>query len=669
MAAELEVGIGVDLKDLNEGLKRATSKFQEFGSKMESIGSMMSLAITAPLVLLSKQMIKLASDSEESTNKVNVAFGKSSDAIKQFASTSLTQFGIAKSEAMDMAATYGDMSTSMGLSQQQAAQLSTSLVALGGDLASFKNIGIDQANTALKGIFTGETESLKMLGIVMTEANLKAYALSKGFKGNYEDLTQSEKVLLRYNYVMANTTNAQGDFARTGGGAANQMRVFQGTLKEIGETFGSVILPYFTKAITYVNNLMKAFIGLDSNVKTAILAIGGIAAVAGPLTFIIGKVIDLGGYLKYLVTPVGLFGVAMAATAYYVIKEWDKVRGFFYDLEVSFFKFKQNLGGGLFAMGLIDAETAFGDFAEGFSKISRWSKTSTDGIKKFTDTIKNGFTNVKGLLDFTGHTGGGKEKGKSSDKPKTIFSGLADSLFDVKENKETPLEKWIKEKREATQKALKESSEALGKNAKQLGENVSVSISEGLSYASPLGKDIARIARKLKIDISDGISAVEADLLMAAYEVGQRIGVTLADGVKQAISVGLDFISDTIQNAFKKGEDKLTAKQLFGGLLNAVGDLMVTLGKQLVLISIALDAIKNPFTSAVAGVALGIGLIAAGAALKGIGGGMSQDISSGAKNIIPTQPRGYGQMQTVEVRFANGALKGYIDNRDKKYNG
>jgi len=227
----------------------------------------------------------------------------------------------------------------------------------------------------------------------------------------------------------------------------------------------------------------------------------------------------------------------------------------------------------------------------------------------------------------------------------------------------------MKEKAKETKKLLEESTKTLSDKSKKLGERVSASLGEGLNSNSALGKDIARLARKLKIDISDGISAAEGDLLIAAYEVGQRIGVTLADGVKQAISVGLDFISETIQNAFKKGEDKLTAKQLFGGLLNAVGDLMVTLGKQLVLISIALDAIKNPFTSAVAGVALGIGLIAAGAALKGIGGGMSQEINSGAKNIVPNQPRGYGQMQTVEVRFANGALKGYIDNRDKKYNG
>jgi phage-related minor tail protein len=144
MAADLEVSIGVDVDGLNNGLNSASKKFEEFGKKMTSIGSAMSLAITTPLLLIGKQMIKLASDSQEATNKVEVAFGKSADAVKEFASTSLTQFGIAKGSAMDMASTYGDMSTSMGLTQEQAASLSTSLVGLAADLASFKNIGIEQ---------------------------------------------------------------------------------------------------------------------------------------------------------------------------------------------------------------------------------------------------------------------------------------------------------------------------------------------------------------------------------------------------------------------------------------------------------------------------------------------------------------------------------------------
>ena len=126
-----------------------------------------------------------------------------------------------------MAALFGDMATSMGYSQDAAAQMSMALVNLAADLASFKNIGIDQASTALKSIFTGETESLKELGVVMTQANLEAYALAEGYTTAYTAMDQAQQVAVRYQYVLANTQNAQGDFARTSDSTANQLRIFR----------------------------------------------------------------------------------------------------------------------------------------------------------------------------------------------------------------------------------------------------------------------------------------------------------------------------------------------------------------------------------------------------------------------------------------------------------
>lgn len=289
MAADLEVSIGVDVDGLNQGLNSVSQKFEELGKKLTGLGAKMSLAITTPLTLISRQMIKLSSDTEESLNKVNVAFGKSAEQVKSFAETSLTNFGIARGSALDMAAGFGDMATSMGLTQDQAANMSVSLVSLGADLASFKNIGIEQAKTALTGIFTGETESLKTLGIVMTEANLQAYALTQGFKGNFDSLSQGEKVLLRYNYVLANTKNAQGDFKRTGEGAANQMRIFQESLKEVGATFGDIVLPFFTKVVSVLNSMLNGFKRLNDVTKTVILVIAGLAATVGPILLLLGS--------------------------------------------------------------------------------------------------------------------------------------------------------------------------------------------------------------------------------------------------------------------------------------------------------------------------------------------------------------------------------------------
>ena len=291
--AQINIRFKADLKGFSTEMQNSMRTLTTVGTKMNNIGKSMSTYITGPLLLAGGAAIKFASDYQESVNKVEVAFGPASTAVKEFGKTSLESFGIAEGSALDAAAQFGDMGTSMGLPQSAAAKMSTSLVGLAGDLASFKNIGIEQANTALAGVFTGETESLKKLGIVMTEANLQAFALSQGIKVQYKDMDQASRVNLRYAYIMENTTNAQGDFARTGGGAANQMRIFQESLKQLAQQFGSVILPTFTKVITYVNGMIQGFSNLDPVARGIIIGIAGIAAAVGPLMSGLGNVIGL----------------------------------------------------------------------------------------------------------------------------------------------------------------------------------------------------------------------------------------------------------------------------------------------------------------------------------------------------------------------------------------
>lgn len=288
MASILEVLISGNSKELEAALSRADKELTNFGKKASEIGKSMSMYVTAPLTLAGGAAIKLASDFNESMNKVDVSFKSSAAEVQAFAKTALTSFGIAEGTALDMAALFGDMATGMGVSTSEAAKLSTSLVGLAGDLASFKNIGIDQVQTALAGIFTGETESLKRLGIVMTEANVKAYAFSTGIKKSYDEMSQAEKVMLRYNYVLSVTKNAHGDFARTGGGAANQMRMFAESLKQVGAQFGQIVLPYVTAAFKAFNSFMVSVSESSKTTKTIIMVLGGLAAAIGPVMVAVG---------------------------------------------------------------------------------------------------------------------------------------------------------------------------------------------------------------------------------------------------------------------------------------------------------------------------------------------------------------------------------------------
>jgi multisubunit Na+/H+ antiporter MnhG subunit len=289
--AAINIKFTADLRGFSTEMQNSIRRIGALGKELQTAGRGLSTFVTLPLVAAGAAAVKFASDYEESVNKVNVAFGPASEGVKEFAKTSLESFGIAEGTALDLAATYGDMATALGLPVENAAAMSKSLVGLAGDLASFKNISIDIANTALTSIFTGETESLKKLGIVMTEANLQAFALSQGINKQVKDMSQAEKVGLRYNYVLSVTKNAQGDFARTGGGAANQMRIFQESLKQIAQQLGAVILPLFTKAITFVNGLIKGFSGLSDETKTTIVVVAGIAAAIGPLLTVMGSLL------------------------------------------------------------------------------------------------------------------------------------------------------------------------------------------------------------------------------------------------------------------------------------------------------------------------------------------------------------------------------------------
>lgn len=297
-----------------EKLQAAGDKLENVGGKLSSVGNALTVGVTAPLVAAGTAAIGMATDYEESLNKVDVAFGDASQQVRDFAQTTVDQFGIAEGTALDMAALYGDMATSMKIPREEAAQMSQELVGLAGDLASFKNIGLDEASTALKSIFTGETESLKNLGVVMTQTNLDAFALAEGFGKTTEEMTEAEKVQLRYQYVLAATKNAQGDYARTADGTANSLRTMQESSKELAVAFGQELLPEITPLIQQGTKLLKAFADLDEEQKRLVVTVAAGAAAAGPAVKILGTATTgLGKLTKGVGTAVTDIGKLVAS--------------------------------------------------------------------------------------------------------------------------------------------------------------------------------------------------------------------------------------------------------------------------------------------------------------------------------------------------------------------
>ena len=305
------------LQKFGEEAKVAGQKISKTGDKITKLGSSMKwLSAGAAAGLTS--MFNAASDLNENLNKTEVVFDEMSDDVIAWSKTTLDSFGIAQSSALDMAAYFGDMATSMGLTREQAADLGKELVGRAGDLASFKNVSLDVAQTGLGAIFTGQAASLRRFGIVMTEANLEAFALAQGFEKQYKDMSQAEQVLLRYQFVMDATKNSAGDFANTSDGAANSVRVAKETLKEAAATLGEEVIPLVLPLIQNLTELVQGVNALDEGTKNMIVTGLAITAVASPILTIGGTIIKGIGWIAGTGLPAitGALGTAgTAATA------------------------------------------------------------------------------------------------------------------------------------------------------------------------------------------------------------------------------------------------------------------------------------------------------------------------------------------------------------------
>ena len=206
-----------------------------------------------------KEGIGLASDLEEVQNVVDVTFGQDSKTIDRWAKNASRQFGLTELQAKRYTSTLGAMMKSSGLTGDAITDMSVDMAGLAADMASFYNIDFDEAFQKIQSGLSGETEPLRQLGINMSVANLEAFALAEGITKSYESMTQAEQVTLRYQYLMAATADAQGDFARTSDSLANSQRMLTTELDTLKANLGESLLPVVGSAVSAVNSLFDAF--------------------------------------------------------------------------------------------------------------------------------------------------------------------------------------------------------------------------------------------------------------------------------------------------------------------------------------------------------------------------------------------------------------------------
>jgi len=366
-------GFNQGRRELETGLNGLSTKITGLGTAMMGLGTKMSLGLTLPIAFAAKAVFDSASNMEESMSKVNVVFGESSDAIVQWSKTSAQSMGLSQQAALEAAGSYGNLFQAFGLGKDKSKEMSTELVQLASDLASFNNTSTDDALLALRSGLSGETEPLKRFGIAINDVRLKEEALSLGLiKSTKDALTPAAKAQASYALIMKDSKLAQGDFARTSDGAANKQRILAAEFENAKASLGAGLLPVATKLFGIVGDLIGGFNSLSPQMKNIVLIGAGVAAAIGPILTVAGALVTAFGFL---ISPVGLViaGIALVAAGFvYLYKTSEPVRKAVDGLIDSFKNFDlTNIGESLKNVG------------------ANMSNVLSEGLKALTEAVSN----------------------------------------------------------------------------------------------------------------------------------------------------------------------------------------------------------------------------------------------------------------------------------------
>lgn len=300
---------GLD-KAVNE-IKRAEGNFKKFAVATDiaaasfiNTGKTLTRNVTVPLVAFGyvvNKSITDASNLAEAQAKVTAVFDGQATEVKKWAKTMATSFGVSSRQALEAAGTYGNLFQAFGIGQTEARKMSTRLVELAADMASFNNVPIDEALTALRSGLSGETEPLKRFGVALNDVRLKQVALNMGIYDGTGNLDVAAKAQAAYQLILKDTALQQGDVARTAEGLANQKKFLAAQVENLSAEFGSVFIPIMINAIgqirtqflPQIQKLIDAFKALSPQTINMGVKFALLAAALGPVMLALGYTIKL----------------------------------------------------------------------------------------------------------------------------------------------------------------------------------------------------------------------------------------------------------------------------------------------------------------------------------------------------------------------------------------
>ena len=427
VVGQIALELGIDSSQIvnqltgasNKAAKQATSIFSGMGKK---IAGALSIAAFAKFT---KDCIEVGSNVTEVQNVVDTAFGDLSHQADLWASNAMTNFGLSELSAKKYMGVFGQMSNAMGITGQAALDMAEDVTGLTGDVASFYNLSTDEAYTKLKSIWTGETETLKDLGVIMTQTNLDQYALNNGFGKTTAKMTEQEKVMLRYQYVTSALSNATGDFVKTQDSWANQTRILTLRFQQLKASLGKGFIALFTPILRGFNNLLAGLQKVADGFASFVQMLTG-ADVSTSMGSISSDIAGIGDDASSAADNVGDIGSAAKKTAKDIEKSlagFDQINKLTEPTDDSSDS-SGSTGGTSSGIGSVDlvpdvsgstsnATSAISDFVnkakKELDKLRKWSVSTFspsmsriwDGLTKNTDTAKknlaSAFNDIRAL--------------------------------------------------------------------------------------------------------------------------------------------------------------------------------------------------------------------------------------------------------------------------------
>lgn len=528
MAADGSVIIDtrMDTSGVQNGVSAIRQSFNGLGSVVKKIGILIGGAFAiGKLTQFGKECVELGSNLAEVQNVVDVTFTTMSDKVNEFAKNAMTSAGLSETMAKQYVGTFGAMSKSFGFSESQAYDMSTALTQLTGDVASFYNISQDLAYIKLKSVFTGETETLKDLGVVMTQSALDQYALANGYGKTTSEMTEQEKVALRLAFVQKQLSAASGDFIRTSDSWANQMRVMQLQLQSLKATVGQGLINIFTPVLKVINILLGKLATLANAFKSFTELITG----------------------KKSSGQTGASGAGLAGTD-----------------------------------AIADTADQYGEAADNAEKLADATNDTADATKKATKAAKGYLSPLDEINNYSTD-----KSADSSSKAPGATGGLPDQIKDAVQNVdygklaegETVLDKMSK--------PLKKIIDRFKQLAKLIAKGFWDGLGDYEPIFDGIKKDLDSIWKSLKDIFTDSEVTKAANNFFDsfAYAIGQvagsfaRIGLTIAQniigGIEKFLKQNAQRIKNYLIDMFNIGAE---ISQIAGNLAVAFADVFSVFG-------------------------------------------------------------------------------------------